>query len=343
MVTLKDIARICEVSPSTVSNVLNGKNSMSDEVKQRVLEVVRDTGYRPNIFARNMRTSRSGTVGIIVEDLCQFSSPIITEMLLEYLEQHGYHPILMNMRMYYKLKNSDFSKEENLCEILYPVINQLDSIKVEGVIYVAAHCRELRLIPELIKYPAVYTYAFADPGKYKSVITDDETAAYDMINYLFSKGHRKIGIIAGDPENYHTVNRLKGLEKAYSNAGFAFDRSFLVNGEWDRSSGYTQAKKILKEDITALWCMNDRMASGAYGAALEYGMEIGKDIAICGFDNQELSSCLFPKLTTYEIPLYAIGYSAAQNLVDLLDVKDKAEITGDIVKFKGKVLARESA
>ena len=341
MVTLKDIARMCNVSPSTVSNVLNGKNSMGDEVKQRVLEAVRETGYQPNYYARNMRTNKSGTVGIIVEDLCQFSSPFIVEMILEYLEQQGYRPILMNLRMYYKLKNTNIEDEDALCKILEPVVQQMEAIKVEGIIYVAAHCRMLKKVPKLIQYPAIYSYAYADYDK-KSVIIDDETGANDMVSYLISKGHRDIGIIAGSSDNYHTIARIKGCQRAMFNAGILFDPDRLLYGAWDRESGYNQAKKILKKGITALWCMNDRMASGAYQAAREMGMEVGKDISIAGFDDHELASTLYPLLTTYELPLYAIGYRAAQMLVDLINGNEKALPPDGPLKLKGQMVIRNS-
>lgn len=342
MVTLKDIAKMCNVSPSTVSNVLNGKNSMGDEVKQRVLEAVRETGYQPNYYARNMRMTRSGTVGIVVEDLCQFSSPFIVEMILEYLETKGYRTILMNLRMYYKLKTTNIEDEDTLCKIIEPVIQQMEAIKVEGIIYVAAHCRMLKKVTGMIKYPAVYTYAYADPKEHTSVIIDDETGAFDMMNYIISKGHKAIGIIAGSENNYHTAARIRGCQKAMFNAGIPFNPDLMLYGEWDRNSGYEQAKKMLKKGITALWCMNDRMASGAYGAARELGMEIGKDISIAGFDDHELSSSLFPLLTTYELPLYAIGYRAAQVLVSMLTDKEKENSKDETISLKGQMVIRDS-
>ena len=345
MVSLKDIAKMCNVSPSTVSNVLNGKSSMSDQVKQRVLEAVRETGYQPNYYARNMRTNKSGTIGIIVEDLCQFSSPFIVEMILEYLEQKGYRPILMNLRMYHKLKNTNIEDEDTLCSILEPVIQQMDAVKVEGIIYVAAHCRMLKKVPKLvskINNKIVYTYAYADARESKSIIIDDETGAKDVIEYIISKGHKKIGIIAGTADNFHTIARIKGCQQAMFNAGLLFNPDLLLYGEWDMQSGYERAKQLLDKGITALWCMNDRMASGAYGAAREMGLEVGKDISIVGFDNHELSRSLYPQLTTLELPLYTIGYCAAQALVEELNNSDKENSDIQPMKCKGRLIVRDS-
>ena len=108
-------------------------------------------------------------------------------------------------------------------------------------------------------------------------------------------------------------------------------------------SGYDQAKKLLeKGGITALWCMNDRMASGAYGAARELGIEIGKDISIAGFDNHELSRSLYPKLTTFELPLYTIGYCAAQALVEELTNEKDENTDNQPMKCKGRMIIRDS-
>ena len=346
MVSLKDIAKMCNVSPSTVSNVLNGKSSMSDEVKQRVLEAVRETGYQPNYYARNMRTNKSGTIGIIVEDLCQFSSPFIVEMILKFLEQKGYRPILMNLRMYHKLKNTSIEDEDTLCSILEPVVQQMEAVKVEGVIYVAAHCRMLKKVPKLvtkINNNVVYTYAYADSRDNRSIIIDDESGAKDMMDYIISKGHKNIGIIAGTADNFHTIARIKGCQQALFNAGMLFNPDHLLYGEWDMQSGYDQAKKLLKNgEITALWCMNDRMASGAYGAARELGLEIGKDISIAGFDNHELSRSLYPQLTTFELPLYTIGYCAAQALVEELTNEEEEKKDNQPMKCKGRMIIRDS-
>ena len=108
-------------------------------------------------------------------------------------------------------------------------------------------------------------------------------------------------------------------------------------------SGYDRAKQLLqKGGITALWCMNDRMASGAYGAARELGLEIGKDISIAGFDNHELSRSLYPKLTTLELPLYTIGYCAAQALVEELTKTGEEKGDNQPMKCKGRMIIRDS-
>lgn len=332
---------MCNVSPSTVSNVLNGKNSMSVQVKERVLEAVKSTGYQPNYYARNMRINRTETIGIIVEDLCQFSSPYIVEMILDYLENHNYWPLLVNLRMYHKL-DDNIEDEDGLCRILEPVIQNMKSIKVDGIIYVAAHCRTLKKVPRLFDIPIVFTYAYALSDNKRSVIIDDESSAQEMMEYLISKGHKNIGIIAGSAENYHTIARLKGCQHAMFNAGILYDPDKVGYGNWNRESGCTQAAKILKKGVTALWCMNDRMAAGAYQAARELGLTVGKDISIAGFDNIELAENLYPALTTCKLPLYQIGTKAAEILVEMLEEKLETDEVNSPVKILGEMFVRDS-
>lgn len=341
MVTLKELAKMCDVSPSTVSNVLNGKNSMSNQVRERVLEAVKSTGYQPNIYARNMRVNKTETIGIIVEDLCQFSSPYIVEMILDNLEKKNYWPVLVNLRMYHKL-DDNIEDEDGLCRILEPIIQNMKSIKVDGIIYVAAHCRTLKKVPKFFDVPTVFTYAYAGSGEKKSVIIDDENSALEMMEYIISKGHTDIGIIAGSEENYHTIARLKGCQQAFFNAGLLYDPDKVGYGSWNRESGRRQAEVILKKGVTALWCMNDRMAAGAYEAAREMGLTVGKDISIAGFDNIELAENLYPSLTTCKLPLYEIGTKAADLLIDMLENKNDSTEEKSPVKILGEMFVRDS-
>lgn len=342
MVTLKDLAEMCGVSTSTVSNVLNGKNKVGDEVRQRVLEAVEQTGYQPNFFAQGIRKLKTRTIGIIVEDLCQFTSPHIVETILDYLEQHGYKTVLMNLRMYYRWKKSHIEDPVVLNEALRSVLQQMQAIKVDGIIYVAAHTRIMNVMPEDYPIPTVFAYGYEDREGVSSVIIDDEASAYELVNYLIDNGHRRIGVIGGTEDNFHTKARLRGFQRALFEAGIPYDPGCVRFGTWVWESGYELSKELLTGDVTALWCMNDRMASGAYVGARELGLEVGRDIAVAGFDDHELSSALYPTLTTSRLPLYDIGYSAAIILVDLLEKGDEYVFPESPIRIKCQLVVRNS-
>lgn len=113
MVTLKEIAQMCGVSLSTVSNILNGKKKASEATRQRVLEIMKQTGYQPNYFAQGMRKRKTKMIGIITEDLKLFSSPPIIEKIMAYCEDNIYRTILVNLRLYDKWENTWFNDEKS--------------------------------------------------------------------------------------------------------------------------------------------------------------------------------------------------------------------------------------
>ena len=134
MVTLKEIARECNVSPTTVSNILNGKPKVSEETKERVLETVNRLGYRPNYIAQGLRNQKTKMIGIIAEDIAQFTTPEIVEGIMSYCEEKGYRSIVKNLRLYARWSDSWYNKESDYHAILEPAIRELTSIMVDGII-----------------------------------------------------------------------------------------------------------------------------------------------------------------------------------------------------------------
>lgn len=190
MITVKEIARMCGVSAGTVSNVLNGRPNVGRETRERVLEAIKETGYQPNYFASSIRKQNTRMISIIAEDLCQFSTPPIVSAAMAYCEERGYRTVLMNLRMYDRWEDARFDREK-LDATLHPVLKEVQSIKVDGVIYVAGHCRTIGSFPGEFGLPSIIAYATSEGGRFPSVIPDDEKGGRDMIRYLLSMGHEK--------------------------------------------------------------------------------------------------------------------------------------------------------
>ncbi len=318
MITVKEIAKMCNVSPSTVSNILNGKNNMTAETREKVLACIEETGYRPNYFAQGMRRQNNRTICIIAEEICQFSSPRIVESIMMYCENHGYRTIFINLGMYNKWDNSGVrvgSSELNE-ENTTPAFLEAQAIRADGVIFVAAHGRELNIVPDNYDIPVVYAYAYSKDNKYKSVIIDEQQGGESVINYLFSKGHSKVGIIAGSKDSFHTKERLQGVINGYNRQGIAFDEDLVVYGDWQRKSGYECVAQLIEKNVTAIWAMNDIMALGAYDYIREHDLIIGKDISVVGFDDREIASYAYPPLTTAAINLDDIGVLSAKMIIE---------------------------
>lgn len=329
MVTLKEIAKECNVSPTTVSNILNGKPKVGEETKARVLEVIDRRGYRPNYIAQGLRNQKTKMIGIIAEDIAQFTTPEVVEGIMSFCEERGYRTIVKNLRLYARWSDSWFGNENSYHSILDPAMKELDSIMVDGIIYIAGHARMIHCFPEDFRIPAVMAYAFDSNPKITSVMIDDKKAAYEMVQYIISKGHRKIGVIGGKADNIHTQQRLLGYQKALFENKILYNPAWIRYAQWDKNSAYQEAKELLKTDVTAVFCMADRMAGGVYQYLAEQGLCAGGDIAVAGFDNQVIAEYFVPGLTTMALPLKEIGHASAELLLRQIEEEDKEKEAED--------------
>ncbi len=344
MITVKEIASMSGVSPSTVSNILNGKNNMTQETKERVLKVIEETGYKPNFFAQSMRLTNNKLICVIAEELCQFSGPPIVEAIMDYAESKGYRVMLINMGMYYKWKNHNkpVGDDSFLLDYAKPAFEEAMLLRPAGIIYLAAHGRILDCAPDKLTIPTVFSYATYKDNKYKSVIIDDILASKEAVNFLLKKGHKRVGVIAGTGDNLHSIKRLEGYKEALRENSISFDEKLVVKGDWERESGYEGAKALDKENVTAIWCMNDIMAAGAYDYYREAHKIVGKDIAVLGFDNREISEIMYPELTTIEIPLEKLGLESARLIIEEIENQKFKESVNEPVLMPCTLIERSS-
>lgn len=342
MATLKEIAQLCNVSPSTVSNILNGKTNVSDQTRQKVMNTITKLEYQPNFFAQSMRKQNSHIIAIITEDLNEFSSAPIVGAIMEYCERYGYKTILMNLRLYHRWNDTWYENTERIKTILQPVIREILSFRADGLLYVSGHCRIIHNVFDGLTIPAVFAYGISSHSKYPSIIFDDEKGAYDITKYIISKGHSKLGLIGGSADNLHTKSRLIGYQRALFESNILYNPLWTRYGNWRRESGYHEAQYLIENGVTAIFCMNDNMAAGAYDYIYEKQLSVGKDISITGYDNKEIADYMRPELTTAEIPLHDIGTKSAETLLKMLASNPaKAEDLG-ILRLPCKMIERES-
>jgi LacI family transcriptional regulator len=306
------------------------------------MECVKETGYQPNYFAQNIRKQSNRLVSIITEDLTVFGTNPVVEAIMAYCDDHNYRTILMNLRLYKKWKNTWYDENEKMKEVLKPIIQEALSIRVNGIIYVAGHCRLIDYFPPGFPIPAVITYGMSKDNRYPSIVIDDEKGGYDTTRYLTAKGHRKIGVIAGAVDNLHTKFRLLGYQKALYEEGILYNPSLVYYGDWVRQSGYFGAKRLVEEGVTAIFCMNDSMAVGAYDYLYERTRVVGQDMSVVGYDNMELSDCLRPRLTTNGIQLAEIGRKSAEIMIQTLEGAEEIKNGAKTIKVPCKMVERES-
>lgn len=318
MAKIKEVAEACGVSIATVSNIMNGKGRVSEDTRNRILKVAKEMNYVPNLMAKNLKQRRTKVIGIITEDLTVFNCVNIIDGINELLEQRGYTFILGNLRLYKKY-NNEFYHHEGYFNQVQEEFRVMESAQVAGIIYVCAHCREIKFIPKIENVPIVLAYGFAKEETIPSFIYDDEQAAFDATNEMIMKGHEKIGLIMGEKISLHTISRLKGYQRALYENELLCNPSLMCDGDWSREKGSEAAKILIKNGVTAIFAMNDEMAAGVYDYAYEVGLEIGKDIALVGFDNREICTAFMPALTTISIPLTEIGQYAAKTIINMLE------------------------
>lgn len=345
MVTLKEIAKMCNVSPTTVSNVINGKAKTSEETKAKIMSVIEKTGYKPNYMAQGLRVKHTKTIAIIAEDLAQFTSPPIIENIMAVCEERGYRATVYNLRLYDRWADTWYNNEAKYLSVFEPTLKEALSHQVAGIIHLAGHCRVIKTYGDDFSLPVVMCYALSDSKKIPSIVIDDEKSSYEMVSYLIERGHKRIGFVGGRVENIHTTQRIMGYQRALYERGLLFDPNLIYYGNWDRESGYYGAKKLLSQGVTAIFGISDRMSGGVYDYLEEQNIVVGKDIAVAGFDNENISAYFKPPLTTTELPLKKIGETAGNMILDMLQEKNQGTIgesEPQIIKIPCKMIVRKS-
>lgn len=320
MATIKELAKACNVSVATVSNILNDKPGASERTRQLVREMAEKMEYTPNIVAKNLKMQKTRSIGVLAEDMTIFSIPDIIDGITDHCQEVDYQILLTNLRLFKKYNDTYYNRDDYY-GIVRQEIKKLMEKQVEGIIYVAAHERVIRCIPDTLPIPAVMAYGYSRSDKIPSVVVDDTHGAAEITQYLVDNGHRKIGLVTGKPDSMHEQARLVGYQEVLFKNGILYDPGLVFEGDWTREGGYRNTDALLEKGVTAVFCMNDLMAGGVYDRLDELGMRVGKDIAVAGYDNRELSSYYKPPLTTINLPLHDIGYRASEIIMDMLEGK----------------------
>lgn len=320
MATIKEIAKACNVSVATVSNILNHKPGASDETRKMVMKKIKEMNYTPNTVARNLKTKNSRSIGVIVEDMTIFSIPDIVDGITEHCEKNKYQILLTNLRLYKKYEDTYYHRDDYY-DMARDEIWQLIAKQVEGIIYVAAHERTIRCIPEELPIPAVMAYGYTESDRVPSVVVNDEDGAFQITKHIIDQGHRRIGVITGKKDSPHAQERLVGYQRALYENGILYNPALVSTGDWTRIGGYRCTDHLLGKGVTAIFCMNDLMAGGVYDRLEERNLKAGVDISIAGYDNRELSGYYKPPLSTIMLPLHDIGYKSSEIILEMLEGK----------------------
>lgn len=316
-VTMNDVANYAGVSRTTVSFVLNNRSTanISEETRKRIIEAVQELGYRPNAGARALASQRSDWYGLVTEIV---TAPFAVNVIKGAQDQAWLD------RRFLLIAPSDQADAVGPNQGMEDAaIEKLLEQRVEGLLYAATFHRGVHVPESAHEVPTVLINCFDADGKLPSIVPDERAGGRVAVERLLLAGHRRIGVINLDPNIPAAVGRLDGARDALAGAGLELDPELVVSGYATADGGYEAACEILDrypkdQRPTALFCLNDRMAMGAYDAIKERGLTIPGDIAVIGFDNQELiAAYLRPKLTTVALPFEKMGALGVRTLAAL--------------------------
>lgn len=333
--TQSDVARVAKVSQAMVSYVLNDNAAITvpDETRHRILDAIRELGYKPNQVARSLRSSKTCTLAVIIPDITNPFYPAFARGIQDVADAHNYDIITYN--------TDGLLEKERKC------IDSVAQGRVDGVIAVLFNIDATKLFPLLDQdIPVVRLEATrkeAGERPLDNIYLDNVTAARAAVHHLIDRGHTQIGMIAGrgGPIRY----RVQGYREALTEAGLTLSDSMLEAGDFNEVGGYYAMQVLLQRQprCTAVFAANDLMAMGAYMAIKENGMRIPDDVAVVGFDNIPSARLVSPQLTTIDPQQHALGRRAAEMLYErIMASSDSAPKHGRSEQHAFELLARES-
>jgi LacI family transcriptional regulator len=343
MVTIRDVAKESGFSPTTVSIVLNNAplaRYIPAVTKKRIERAASKLGYRPNQFARSLRSKRSHTVGVMVCDMTDPYCTLVLRGIENTLYQSSYLPILTDV-------HNERSRFERYLEML------LDR-RIEGLIVLANWLfLDINLLGDLEKssIPTAMVGCELKTDSISSVIVDNEVGGYVALEYLHSLGHRKIAIIRGPKGLTDTSPRWRGIRNCAKAYDLELDPRLIVDLPESREpiSSFEVGQKLTEDLIkqrrpfTALMAFDDMTAFGAIRILTKAGLRVPEHCSVIGFDDVAPAALYSPSLTTVRQPMEAMGASVVGIVLDGINgVLEKREVPATHRKVAPELVVRES-
>ncbi|HLN20649.1 MAG TPA: LacI family DNA-binding transcriptional regulator [Bacteroidales bacterium] len=309
-VTIYDVARVLNISPSTVSRGLKGHPHIRKETISRIKAVATEMGYRHNKFASNLRLKKTNTLGLVVPKLNSYFMATVIAGIEKITNENGYGLIIST------------SQETESLEI--SSVHTLFNSRVDGMMVSLAYDTKDPLHFNILfekKIPLVFFDRIMDCPGCISVVIDNYRAGYEVTSHLLQQGCSRIVHVGGNIKRNVYADRLNGYKKALSDAGITPDKEYLMIGDLSENTGVEAARKILKmkQMPDGVFAANDTTAVSMIMELLEKGVRIPEDICVAGFNNEPISRIIQPNLTTVNYPAMKIGEITASALIGILN------------------------
>jgi LacI family transcriptional regulator len=306
-ITIREVARAAGVSTQTVSRVLNGRPDVSPETFERVQQVIRETGYAPNMFARGLTQGRSHTLGVVAFGLDYFGPSRVLTGIESQAAELGY---AISLNLIHQPATGDISD----------LLNSLLARQVDGIIWAIPEVGDNRAWSHVLSadppVPVVLVGGMAGRSTLPAISIDNRAIGRLATRHLLAGGARHVGLISGPAVWWESVERRLGWLETLVEEGRDADALLVVEGDWSASSGEAGLEELLRlcPDMDAVFASNDLMALGAMHAAHRLGLRIPQDLSVAGVDDMMESSHFWPPLTTVHQPLRDAGVRAVEEL-----------------------------
>jgi LacI family transcriptional regulator, galactose operon repressor len=332
-ITIRDIAKKLNLSIAAVSRAMDGYPDISEETRQRVIETARQMGYVPNLAARQLRRQKADAIGYILpSETPRFADPFFSEFLSGLGDETALHP--------FDLLVSIAPPGAEAEQAIYRTWTQ--SRKVDGFILDRLHLQDWR-----VRFLAEHAIPFVgleqslDDIDYPRVQVANVSSMASLVAHLVGRGFRRIAFIGGPDQLIIQNERLTGYRQGLEAMHLDFDPELAVTSDLTSTGGYqaTMHLRSVPNPPDAIMCINDETAFGGLHALRDLGIDIGKDVAVTGFDGVAASAHSDPPLTTLDIPVYEI----ARKLVDFLATQlDHRSVQERQIVFTPRLLKRLS-
>lgn len=311
--TIKDIARLANVSHTTVSRALNNSPLIKEVTKRKIVEIAQQLNYIPNYNAKSLVLQRSHTIGLFFTSLSRgTSSSFFADTM------RGVNSIIGVEYNLFVRGIDDYSD--------YATIHPK---RFDGIILMSQSDADNAFIEHVVnqQIPLVVLNRLIPGGSFVNIVSNDREGAGHAGEYLVAQGHRRIALIEGMQGFKSTEQRRIGFLEAIQAGGIDVPAQYIVPGEYSTESGYEAMRKLLQLDTppTAVFCSNDDMAIGAMNAAFEMGVRVPEDISVVGFDDIKFSMYTNPALTTIKRPIEQISAHGAEKILERIQLQASDE------------------
>ena len=311
MITIKDIARLANVSHTTVSRALNNSPLIKEPTKRKILEIASQLNYSPNVNAKSLVMQKSHTIGLFLTSISNGTS---SSFLADTIK--GVNSMITNE---YNLFIRGIDDYED-----YTSIN---SQRFDGIILMSQSVSDNSFIYHVLQkeIPLVVLNREVEETSIPNVLSNDTEGARMAVEYLITNGHHDIAIIEGTPSFKSSHMRKEGYLQALMEAGIAIKKEYSIQGNYDMESGSQAMEQLLSltSPPTAVFCSNDDMAIGAMNTVFARGLSVPNNISIVGFDDSGFSQYTTPRLTTVKRPVEEISRVGVERLLSLIGRKEE--------------------